>query len=271
MFAFSFVVIELIHVLAGISDPDSEHTSSVPTILGLNTIDWEDTRYNNLRSKITSMTRAFEIGDVVLIMIATFAHLGVVYWAAADLWFVVAYAHNGLHITSIIKSSVTLWILILLLGGVVMKCMGRPFSGDRFKRWLGVSFFVMMIIPDERKKHKDDFFLRLHKFNIKLTIGFYIIGFFWLCQKLMLLVCKKWPGVGRAFLIDNEEWNSRRGEDQAGESSEGVENQEVEPIEDGAWAALCLFITNVVVCALWYAFIYDPTETINPPWTDVFG
>jgi hypothetical protein len=35
------------------------------------------------------------------------------------------------------------------------------------------------------------------------------------------------------------------------------------PIEKFSGAGLCLFITNVVVCGLWYAILYDPVGTVN--------
>jgi len=39
----------------------------------------------------------------------------------------------------------------------------------------------------------------------------------------------------------------------------------------GATWALVFFIVNLIVCNLWYCLRYDPTETVNPSWTGVFG
>jgi hypothetical protein len=39
-------------------------------------------------------------------------------------------------------------------------------------------------------------------------------------------------------------------------------------------AGLCYFIGfsyTMALCTLWYAFKYDPTGTVNPDWTGVFG
>lgn len=42
-------------------------------------------------------------------------------------------------------------------------------------------------------------------------------------------------------------------------------------IDGEAWTALCFSITNLGFYVLGYAFVYDETGTVNPPWTDVFG
>jgi hypothetical protein len=34
---------------------------------------------------------------------------------------------------------------------------------------------------------------------------------------------------------------------------------------------LTFFIVNATICSLWYCFRYDPTGTVNPSWTGIFG
>jgi hypothetical protein len=71
----------------------------------------------------------------------------------------------------------------------------------------------------------------------------------------MSWVCKRWPIIGRALLISKSE--------------EAVGDQG--PLDEGAWGSFCFFMGNLVICVLWYAFVYDGKGTVNPAWTDVFG
>ena len=58
------------------------------------------------------------------------------------------------------------------------------------------------------------------------------------------------------------------------ESESQTEERKVETdsevVDEYAASASCSF-TILVVCVLWYAFIYGATETINPSWTNIFG
>lgn len=42
-------------------------------------------------------------------------------------------------------------------------------------------------------------------------------------------------------------------------------------LPSGAVWSFALFIINLIVCALWYCFGYDPIGTVNPSWTGIFG
>lgn len=78
------------------------------------------------------------------------------------------------------------------------------------------------------------------------------------------LVCRIFPGIGRAFFLM---------EDVAEEVHEGTDGQQQDPGEFKGTAHyyFLFFVVNLVVCVLWYALKYDPSGTINPAWTDVFG
>jgi hypothetical protein len=43
------------------------------------------------------------------------------------------------------------------------------------------------------------------------------------------------------------------------------------PVDERAFFSLFFFLTNLGICLWWHAVIYDPTGTVNPAWTDVFG
>lgn len=59
------------------------------------------------------------------------------------------------------------------------------------------------------------------------------------------------------------------GEVKNAEAQESVE--ESETIDTRAFFSFNFFLLNLGVCVFWYAFRYDPSGTVNPPWTDVFG
>ena len=58
--------------------------------------------------------------------------------------------------------------------------------------------------------------------------------------------------MGRASLIENENL------------AEDMEKVEAGPMEDRALIALCFLFSSFVMCALYFAFLYDPTRTVTP-------
>lgn len=72
-------------------------------------------------------------------------------------------------------------------------------------------------------------------------------------------LCRRWPRIGEVLLV------TRKGDQ---DSNGGNTARSVDIL---AWFALCFWFTNLVVSVLWYAFVYDPTATLNPNWTEVFG
>ncbi|KAJ6594577.1 hypothetical protein B0H19DRAFT_65568 [Mycena capillaripes] len=75
-------------------------------------------------------------------------------------------------------------------------------------------------------------------------------------------VGRRWPRVAEVLLV-------KRKSTQENQDSDGGNN--AGPVDDRAWLALCFFFTNLMVSVLWYALVYDPTGTLNPSWTEVFG
>lgn len=76
-------------------------------------------------------------------------------------------------------------------------------------------------------------------------------------------MCRRWPVIARALLVERVKENV--------EDGTGGEEGEKGEIDENAWMCFCFFGFNLVICVLWYAFIYDSRGTVNPPWTDVFG
>jgi hypothetical protein len=147
--------------------------------------------------------------------------------------------------------------------------------------------------------------LWLSRWASACRVWFYLFALHYICWKGMERIIKRWPGVARALLIQPKTREEKEAEiPQAGEQhdegyvegldferwrAQGVRQrmQELRAearavvvgsplkddllVDDGAWFSLVLFLMTLVVCVLWYGFIYDSTGTINPSWTDVFG
>jgi hypothetical protein len=145
----------------------------------------------------------------------------------------------------------------------------------------------------------------LHRGASVCMVWVYLLALHYICWKGMEWIIKRWPGVARALLIqpktkeqkeaeipqtaeqrderyvgglDVERWRAQgvrqRMQELRAEARAVVVGSPLKDdylVDDGAWFSLVLFLMTLVVCVLWYAFIYDSTGTINPSWTDVFG
>ncbi|KAJ6530769.1 hypothetical protein B0H19DRAFT_1192000 [Mycena capillaripes] len=87
----------------------------------------------------------------------------------------------------------------------------------------------------------------------------YLAGAVYLGYRGMNRLCRRWPRIGEVLLVTRKGDQDSNGENAA------------RSVDILAWFALCLWFTNLVVSVLWYAFVYDPTGTLNPNWTEVFG
>ena len=59
------------------------------------------------------------------------------------------------------------------------------------------------------------------------------------------------------------------GEEEAGGIMPVVERPPL--VDDDALGSLISLFTNLGVCIMWYAFMYDERDTVKPAWTDIFG
>ena len=175
----------------------------MPSILGLSVIEWEES------SKIASFTKAIEFVDITLIMVAHCVHIGVLIWAAGSMWLLAVYNDDMWNFVALVKSYISLWIVLLLLGGLVLRCMGRLPGKNRFSWRLGISFLIMIYLPN-RTKSMSNATRRFQKFTTGVSVLLWVYCFFGLLHCLMVVVCKQWPDVGTALLIDNPALSSGR-------------------------------------------------------------
>ena len=141
---------------------------------------------------------------------------------------------------------------------------------------LGILIFILLIFkPKDEKKKKADGTKpmippppsSLDKASNMATVLYLLAALYAILFFLLDWTCHRWPIVARALLIENRE-PQPPGDQQNDESQTDVK---VSPIDPGLWILLCIFLTNLAVCVLWYAFLYDSVGTSNPSWTDVFG
>lgn len=83
-------------------------------------------------------------------------------------------------------------------------------------------------------------------------------------------LCERWPAIAKGLLIDWRAWDREKVEHVPQREKNGAEN-ETGVLHTRACVSFTIFLNDLVVCVLWYAFMYDSTGTINPSWTVVFG
>ncbi|KAH7419357.1 hypothetical protein BKA64DRAFT_14188 [Cadophora sp. MPI-SDFR-AT-0126] len=288
MFAVSFVVVELISIPSRIS---KSPRMSAPELLdpGLQTEQSLDSQ------KSLMLDNNLDIIDRIVYTLALLVHLGLLIWAIEVLWLAAVnkmaesvLVQNILLFTRtlLVSISLTATVLAMIMGLIWLgsNSTGRSAQQERPRRIrdllfkAGAVFFVISTFFSggigENKKACDDCpkpfippppsWMQEGK---TMAVAWYLIAAiyagFWF---VLLCICRRWPVVASALLIEQT----------APEASE-VERypnaliDQSDPLDFGAWASLCFFLTNIVVCVLWYAFMYDSTGTANPPWTDIFG
>lgn len=92
---------------------------------------------------------------------------------------------------------------------------------------------------------------------------------------LTVSVCRRWSRVAKALLVEKiRDTELEHAPVDAVEAQSGapvLAEERVQPIDHLACILLCFFFTNLTLCLMWYAFLYDSAGTVNPSWTDVFG
>lgn len=100
--------------------------------------------------------------------------------------------------------------------------------------------------------------------GVSLYVLFHVV-FGWCLTR----VRNRWPSFASYLLLTLEE----RKKDIGGTVPMPLESEQKEWTfsETVGCIAFLFFVTNLLFCILWYIFKYDPTGTVNPGWTEVFG
>lgn len=278
MFVASFATIELVALLSR----SSGDTASVPELLGFSSIEWEEAHHEDLRTKISLLARRITAFNNTLFVLALIAHVALAVWAIQTLWLA---GLEQLYISPLARTidawtALCLYGLSLLLLAILLmlRCSGCISNENIVHRILKNAlswmlkvalFYTFFIHRDWKSRRRADWFLRsADVISIWSYIGMIFYGYFW----GMSSVCRRWPGVGEALLISREPRIGEEPEQPAQPGSQAAPSSvEDGPIDDTAWLSFCFFFVNLIVCALWYAFMYSSEGTVNPSWTDVFG
>jgi len=276
MFLSSFIIIELITFLSRFGA--SENNNSTPEILGHSEMEWKEPHLDLLRRKAEVVVHVFVLCETIL-FIALPAHLGLIMWALEKLW---AAGVNQINVPDHIYEpflTFQAYYYIILVAfftvWAVLKCMGRIPKDHILSRILKYYYWFGMVMaavymPIWKKSGQQNWLF------MGIIVLEYVAAVFILMHWISYWVCKRWPVVGRALLIAREpqpageKVGSQMQTDSAVDGEEGVEKDKG-PIDTDAWFCFCFFLTNLVVCAMWYGFMYNETGTVNPPWTNVFG
>ena len=302
MFPVSFTIIELILLL---SRWHGELTYSfatdsyagalnwnVPAVLGLSWEEWLEPQNRNLHTKTTSLCFWLKILDGVLFSLASITHAIVLVWALKIIWdpvIEVLHMSYALKITSLIITNIILVALIALIVSICvwigMRCRGYNTKGSFLNRFIGWCFWAFTIwlvispnadLREDRPPPKRSGWVELNlKVKHAMMANFYLWLAYFISFRMMNWIGRRWPGVTKALLVEQIGW------EQVKEPAEQVTSDPLlnnaddrrpeDPVEDVAFLSLFFFLTNLGICLGWYATVYDPTGTVNPAWTDVFG
>ncbi|ERF73578.1 hypothetical protein EPUS_07512 [Endocarpon pusillum Z07020] len=260
MFVTSFIAIELVTLLSRTSDPADK--TSISASPDLRSIEHEkgDQRGQVLRAKAARLSRTVEFLDLFFFRLGLLAHAGLIAWTMAMLRGVTAnpYLHDlclivkvalGLLVTLF---SVTVWWY--LLRGCITGSLPKGDSMKRALIWLLKGYYVLLFLPEEKPPNrKTRLPLYFDSMNQYVVIWLHLFAFLFMCWWILHPICKRWPTIARALLLDPGGRDASQGE------------------EARAWISFCFFMSNLGLCVLWYAFRYDSTGTVNPSWTDVFA
>ncbi|KAG4434157.1 hypothetical protein IFR05_010349 [Cadophora sp. M221] len=286
MFAASFVIVELI----SLPSRTGSHGVSTPGLLDPTVMHNSD---QELHSKFDSLTQNLDVLDKTLFSLAFLAHLCLLTWAVEVLWLkgvdkAVELGLAGFLIELVRAIVLTLLVIstflsfILGLAWLGLWCVGWLPQQERSKRLLAtllkagaLILVVSAFLPDGKSVQEVEntkpaippppSWLRQGK---TMAISWYFLAAIYSVFFLLLVrICRRWPIVSRALLIECRDKDHSGGRQQ----DESPGDVKAWPFDPLLWVLLCFFLTNLAVCVLWYAFMYDSTDTINPSWTDVFG
>lgn len=180
---------------------------------------------------------------------------------------------------AVIKSTITLLlsagVVVIPILATVLRCLGCQDYEDRrvsiWKVWK-LSWLLIMaasiLLPDRRASTSAG----LQKFQSFMQIDA-IRGMYWLAIRIKAFhlgldeVCKRYSNIASVLLISAKPLGEETSQDEV----QMTDGQIASSLDTGSFLALSFFLTNLAVCILWYAFNYDPTASVNPAWTEVFG
>jgi len=303
MFPSSFIIIELISFLSrwqcGVNyilatDPyRGVFNWSIPAVLDLSWEEWLKPQNKNLHNKATTLHFWMSVSDWILFILAFITHLIVLEWALATIWHPVVQALDMPDIlNALISITLGIIVTVLIISVCTWICMHFTCYNtkgsflNRFIIWWFKAFMIFSVIVPKGntlkyKYHHPEIAPPKwvmnwnYKAGLVITPSFYLLVTYYISYCIIDWVGRRWPAVTKALLIENPGWK------QVKEPAEPVtsgpllkepdDKRPDGPVDGVAFFFLFFFLTNLGICLGWYAVIYNPTGTVNPGWTDVFG
>jgi hypothetical protein len=287
MFVTSFIAIGLITFLSRTSDP-TENTS-ISAILDIDLVENEQGVLQGqvLRAKVARLSRRVELAELFLFCLVLLAHASLITWTLKMLWSLyletVKISQNIQDTIIFGKAALGLLMILSFLIVVVWHILRRYISLPEVAtlnlvpNWLLKAFFVSVFLPGKKLFSQktsppptiSPSLRYVESVRDYISIWCYLLAFFHTFYWILHSICKRWPIVARALLLEPNKRDASNAEPWWRDLRAAFE--EGEPIEYRAWMSFYFFLVNLAVCVLWYAFMYDSTGTVNPSWTDVFG
>jgi hypothetical protein len=272
MFVSSFAVIELVTFLSTF-----EEGNTISQILGYLKVEGVTIEEEPLRFKTYKLFVRLEWCDTAFFGLALIAQSVLMFelfhqiWVPATVHLSKVFEYTFMKVLYAIVGTFWLLLQVVLVVRFVLWLAGVWQSLNHWlplRRcalyWFSVTF-LMGVIPYKPLSLLEDkgFKNKLLTFSGSLIyFGVFYWGVAWLCERR--------PSVARGFLFDRTPWDLAKIEHLPPRHRTGFEEM-TGVIQPFAWFSFCIFLSNLGVCILWYAFIYDSTGTLNPSWTDVFG
>jgi hypothetical protein len=271
MFVSSFAVIELATFLSTFEESDT-----ISEVLGYLKVEGVTIEEEELRFKTFKLMVRLEWCDTVSCVMVFIAQAAMMFELFHQLWVPATVPLNKLfeytfmELVYAILSTLALLLQVALVVCFVLRLAGIGKSMDTWLPLINCLYYwliincLMVLVPYRPLSPEDSGFQK----KAATFGGVWILayGFHWATSSL----CERCPSIAKALLIDRRLWDLAKIEHLPPNHRTGLE-LETGIIYSMAWSSLCIFLSNLVVSVLWYAFIYDSAGTLNPSWTDVFG
>jgi hypothetical protein len=210
--------------------------------------------------------------NLCLFALAVLSHGALLSWAVVKLWYHATNSFRWSHFYYHYQSQLTYTRLILLLAVclaftllfIILCVLGiRKLSSfnatspnlpeKNIYRLAVVAYglsVVLTLLPSENET-QIVFRARSTAFSQAFSILFVAGSILVSCSQSIAWACKRWPFLSKALLVEQRMYSSEEGWK--------------------AWFFFLSFFVNVVVCVLYYCYLYDQKGTGNPGWTDIFG
>jgi hypothetical protein len=215
--------------------------------------------------------------ELIIFAVAILVHCGILVWAVVDLWSLRAPTFpdvgdaeeaggrlwslplvfiflQALTLFCIVGSAIGMCFWLSLFYDVVRR--GGAWDNDRKLAAFTYLFFSagwgfpVIAIPILFVYLDFTFFSLSSLFDIPLFVLTFVGPV--LLFRAIRWLCSRYPILSINVLLVPEEIRGAR------------------PPSGAVWA-FSLFILTLLVCTLWYCFRFDPTGTVNPGWTGIFG